>query len=104
MIFVASLKVLQVLKQCHVVCHMPPALLMHLTGLDPAGQYKTQAALGEQKESKRSSSPRPVFGTSTREGQAKVKAVAVSSSLACRQARDHILMPGSQHLTGGAAD
>lgn len=33
----------------------------------PAGHYRVPPALGEQKESKRSTSPRAVFGTSTRD-------------------------------------
>jgi len=42
------------------------------SGVPGPGHYKSQAALGEQKESKRSTSPRAVIGTSTRDGQAKV--------------------------------
>jgi hypothetical protein len=41
------------------------------------GHYKSQAALGEQRESKRSTSPRAVIGTSTRDGQAKVRNHAI---------------------------
>jgi hypothetical protein len=38
-----------------------------LHGVCPAGHYRVPPALGEQKESKRSTSPRAVFGTSTRD-------------------------------------
>lgn len=39
------------------------------------GQYNTPVALGEQKVTKRCTSPRAVFGTATRDGQAKVRSV-----------------------------
>lgn len=39
------------------------------------GHYKVSTGLGEQKASQRSTSPRAVFGTSTRDAQAKVTAV-----------------------------
>uniref|UniRef100_A0A383WC15 Flagellar associated protein n=1 Tax=Tetradesmus obliquus TaxID=3088 RepID=A0A383WC15_TETOB len=42
------------------------------SGVPGPGHYKTSPALGEQKESKRSTSPRAVFGTATRAGQEKV--------------------------------
>eukprot|EP00877_Chromochloris_zofingiensis_P009552 jgi/Chrzof1/4850/Cz15g01160.t1 len=42
------------------------------SGVPGPGHYTSSPALGEQKESKRSTSPRAVFGTSTRDGQAKV--------------------------------
>jgi hypothetical protein len=46
----------------------------------PAGHYKTSPALGEQKESKRSTSSRAVFGTATRAGQEKVGRAAASAA------------------------
>eukprot|EP00879_Flechtneria_rotunda_P016706 GHRR01017482.1.p1 GENE.GHRR01017482.1~~GHRR01017482.1.p1 ORF type:complete len:306 (+),score=70.82 GHRR01017482.1:1571-2488(+) len=42
------------------------------SGVPGPGHYKVAPALGDQKESKRVSSSRAVFGTSTRDGQAKV--------------------------------
>jgi hypothetical protein len=42
------------------------------SGVPGPGHYRTGGGLGEQKESKRSTSPRPVFGTCTRDGRAKV--------------------------------
>jgi hypothetical protein len=67
------------------------------------GHYKTSPALGEQKESKRSTSPRAVFGTATRAGQEKVRSMLVwlgwlfASKVECTQCKasfkETILLP-----------
>ncbi len=42
------------------------------SGIPGPGHYKVPHGLGEQKESKRGTQPRAVFGTCTRDGMAKV--------------------------------
>jgi hypothetical protein len=53
-------------KRLRLVCPAYSEMFCHVVLL-PAGHYRVPPALGEQTESKRSTLPRAVFGTSTRD-------------------------------------